>query len=327
MSISEETSTSPKELELIVCSIPKITDDNYFKDVAFEISEQDRAKAGYKIPKATIRPEEFLRRNKMVSSETIADGEKLIMGPPKQMSAKILAGDLTNQPVHLPMNYFDQPTLFPSNQSSTKSQLSDLKPGTLTQLNIGGDQILVAKGPNNDQVCEGFSVGIFNAGKFGSFPNQSITYDPHNALVEDPIKKAKLDQVKSEDLNMNANILNSDYSSKNLPDISLTGQTLAEALIEVTETTIKEPIQEISPVTEITSSTNECKQEDQITQLKLKIEEQDQTIHDLVSTVQSLSQSLRELTLQVTRLTGVVEDKKEEGVLWTLYNKVAWWRN
>jgi hypothetical protein len=316
----ESTQNPTKELELTVRNTPKITDDNYFKDVTSEISEHDRAKAGYKVPKVTISAEEFLKKNKIDSLDVIgrnhnyvASGEKVIMGPQKPMSTKTLAGDLTNQPVHLPMNYFDGPSLFPSNSVSHQSEL---KQGSIVKMNVGGDNILVAKGPNNEHGQEGFSVGIFNAGKFGSFPSadQTMTYNAHNALTEDSIK---LSQIDPEELKKNAHILAADYSSKTLPDISTTGQTLSEALIQITEEPILESHQSVIPYDT----------EHPLNELKLKIEEQDKMIHDLVSSVQSLSSSVKELTQQVTLLTKVIDEKKTEGVLWTLYNKVAWWRD
>ncbi len=325
--VPKEVIEAPKEMQLLTPQIAKITDDNYFKDVSFEVSEEARVKAGYKVPKMTISPEEFLRRNKIESLDVmgqnhhyVTDGIQLMMGPPKPMSAKTLAGDLTNQPVHLPINYFDRPS------HSSKNVGVSLKPGSITKMNAGGDDVLVAKGPG------GFSVGIFNAGKFGSFPsaNQPIEYNPHNPMEEDPIKTARLNQIDPEEVKKNEAILNADYSSKTLPDITQTGQSLAEALIQVTEEAIKEPVKEANPEVakpdpEVVVDINLSRE---IIEMKLKIEDQNRTIRDLVSSVESLSRSLTQVTQQVETLTKVIQEdtNQKDGILMTLYNKVAWWR-
>ena len=331
------TEVEPKELELTVRSTSKITDDDYFKDIDFEISEQDRAKAGYKIPKKTISPEEFLQRNKIESfgavdknHHYVTDGNNLIMGPPKPMGEKTLRGDLTNQPVPLPMNYFDGPSLFDAT-SHVSQKLEPgsqkLEPGSITKMNVGGDDILVAKGPNNQSGNEGFAVGIFNAGKFGSFPSadQAIVYHPDHLIMEDSIKRAKLDAIDPQELNKNPQILSADYGSKTLPDITQTGQSLAEALIEVTEIAIKEPMKEVSAdkVDQVEQMADSNLQSE-MAEMKLKIEDQNRIIHDLVSSVESLSQSVIHLSQQVETLIKV--DRNDHGIFMKLYNKVAWWR-
>ncbi len=162
----------------------------------------------------------------------------IVMGPPKPISKKTLKGDLTNVAVPVPMNYHegglfnneeerrkfhksksdtDIPSLsadsdMTKNPFVTKAMTDDEL--TLKKAKIAGDDMIIARGPNNRHGHAGFYSAVFKAGKFGKYPSadDEIIYDPND--IDDNADQLGDDKLKQ--LNDDIKAINNSLFSKDV---------------------------------------------------------------------------------------------------------------
>ena len=103
-----------------------ITDNDYFKDISDQITDEDRIKAGYRIPKKTVSVEDFIKnksdcpisedKKQQINNDIkninnnfhiASDRDRLMMGPPKPIDVKSLRGNLTNIATPIPINFHE----------------------------------------------------------------------------------------------------------------------------------------------------------------------------------------------------------------------------
>ena len=171
-----------------------ISQDDYFKDVTQLITEEDRVKAGYKVPKITISVNDFLNRSCT-----------------QPISTKTLRGDLINLEIPISSNFheggmftnsidrlsYEKPYLsnsYSPNKESGNQIISQINNNpylhndmvdqpfeTLTG-EIGENKLVVKRGKDNSFGRPGFYSATFSNDRFGSYPSEhvSIKYDPNN---------------------------------------------------------------------------------------------------------------------------------------------------
>lgn len=223
-----------------------ITSDDYFKDISSQITEEDRAKAGYRVPKMSTK-------------------QNIPIGLPKAVDVNALRGNLDGVALPVPVNFheggmftdvderrsyekfgkmpskgssmtdldltlsvpcsqknpskssedekrdnLEEKTKFPITTMSSDRQLigktsnnpfaNDVLVGdqsSTIKTNIGENEMIVARGPNNIYGRAGFYGGIFKGDRFGYLgaTTQVPKYDALN--VDDVDKNGKLiDYVK-----------------------------------------------------------------------------------------------------------------------------------